>query len=440
MKKINKTITAAILLAGISLQAQDIENPWAVTFGLNAVDTRGSAGNNLFDQFFKVDQNWNHSTSDFYVRADRAITNSLSLGMGGSVNRIERYVYEQPKGSGNFVTSNPGDLAFYSADVSLRLGLMKLLGSKWFDPYFNLGEGYTWFGPESYFVTKGGAGMTLWLTENMGLNLSTAYNYSFGDRDNPAGTAPNQPGYWQHFAGLSLKFGAKDTDKDGIYDKDDACPDAAGLIEFQGCPDTDGDGIIDINDKCPDVAGKPEFSGCPDADNDGLADTEDKCPNESGPKENEGCPWPDTDKDGILDKDDKCPDQPGPAANNGCPKIAQAEEKVLGEYTKTIWFRSGASTFDAATILVLDDVVGILKEYPSSKFSIEGHSDSSGSDELNLKLSQERATTVEKYLVEHSIDQSRLSSLGYGETRPIESNKTAKGRSHNRRVEIKLVK
>jgi hypothetical protein len=53
---------------------------------------------------------------------------------------------------------------------------------------------------------------------------------------------PDAPSHFQHTAGLTFKFGGKDTG-DGIYDKDDACPDVAGLKEFNGCPDTDGDGI-----------------------------------------------------------------------------------------------------------------------------------------------------------------------------------------------------
>jgi hypothetical protein len=72
---------------------------------------------------------------------------------------------------------------------------------------------------------------------------------------------PDAPSYFQH-AGLTFKFGGKDTDGDGIYDKDDACPEVAGLKEFNGCPDTDGDGIQD-SDACPDVFGLATLNGCP---------------------------------------------------------------------------------------------------------------------------------------------------------------------------------
>jgi hypothetical protein len=80
---------------------------------------------------------------------------------------------------------------------------------------------------------------------------------------------PDAPSF-QHTAGLTFKFGGKDTDGDGIYDKDDACPDVAGLKEFNGCPDTDGDGIQDSADACPDVFGLAALNGCPDTDGDLL--------------------------------------------------------------------------------------------------------------------------------------------------------------------------
>jgi hypothetical protein len=69
---------------------------------------------------------------------------------------------------------------------------------------------------------------------------------------------------------------------DGIYDKDDACPDVAGLKEFNGCPDTDGDGIQDSADACPDVFGLAALNGCPDTDGDGVADKDDACPDVFG--------------------------------------------------------------------------------------------------------------------------------------------------------------
>lgn len=164
-------------------------------------------------------------------------------------------------------------------------------------------------------------------------------------------------------AGLNLTFGrgVHDKDKDGIRDKDDACPDTPGIKEFNGCPDKDGDKIPDRNDICPDVPGLPIFNGCPDSDGDGLKDIEDQCPNDKGPIYAKGCPdadndsikdiedacpqepgskalkgCPDKDNDGIRDKDDKCPDKAGPADNDGCPLVKLILTDMNGNVVATI--------------------------------------------------------------------------------------------------------
>ena len=100
-----------------------------------------------------------------------------------------------------------------------------------------------------------------------------------------------------------------DKDGDGIPDRQDNCPDLAGLAITNGCPDKDGDGIADKEDKCPDQAGTAKNKGCPipDSDKDGVNDQDDKCPGIAGVARYQGCPIPDTDKDGINDELDKCP-------------------------------------------------------------------------------------------------------------------------------------
>ncbi len=104
-------------------------------------------------------------------------------------------------------------------------------------------------GDASYGTVNGGLGLTFWFTEMVGLSLSSSYKHSMETSDE-RGLSNNVPSHMQHFAGLTFKFGGKDTDGDGIYDKDDACPEVAGLKQFQGCPDTDGDGIVDSKDSC----------------------------------------------------------------------------------------------------------------------------------------------------------------------------------------------
>ena len=237
---------------------------------------------------------------------------------------------------------------------------------------------------------------------------------------------------------------AKDQDGDGILDKDDECPTVAGPVENKGCPwgDKDNDGILDKDDKCPDVAGPAANNGCPweDKDKDGVLDKDDKCPTVAGPKENAGCPWPDTDGDGVLDKDDKCPKVKGTAANNGCPEVTTEVIKKLNDFSKSILFDTSKATIKAESNAKLEEIVKVMNEYSNANFKLEGHTDSTGNAAKNLQLSKDRAAAVKDYLIAKGISASRLSSEGYGITKPIASNKTVAGRAENRRVEIILVK
>ncbi|MFD2892088.1 OmpA family protein [Flavobacterium chuncheonense] len=473
MKHLNKFFAAAFMFVGLASQAQDSNNPWAISFGVNGVDTQVSARQSPLNQrprfieLANVSDNWNILPSVSYLSVSRHIGDGFSVGLAGSVNKIDKWSRRPlPTDFNSYTTEviNPGDLSYYAIDANIRYSFMEMIGTKWFDPSLTVGGGYNFFGDASAGTVNGGLGLTFWFTEQVGLQLQSMYKHSF---DEYRTINEDVPVHFQHMAGITFKFGGKDTDGDGIYDKDDQCPDVAGLkefngcpdtdkdgiqdsadncpdvfglAEFNGCPDTDGDGIIDNEDACPDVKGTKMMKGCPDADGDGVADKDDNCPDVKGPKENGGCPWPDTDGDGVNDKDDQCPDVPGTINNNGCPEVSAAVQKALNDYAKTILFDTGKSSIKAQSEKVLADIVGILKEYPNAKFTVEGHTDSVGSDKLNMDLSDSRAASVKNYLVENGIDASRLTSKGYGESKPIDTNKTSAGRANNRRVEINLVK
>jgi len=467
MKHLNKLI-ALLMLIGLSSQAQDSNNKWAISFGANAIDGgRVSAASSIKDQFsqyFDAKRYWNIIPAVSYVNVSRYVGNNFSFGVTGSVNKMDKFVNERVYPLTNYVVTNPGDLNYYAVDGVIKYSFMSMLKSKRIDPSAHVGGGYTWLGDASAGTLNGGLGLTFWFTENVGLSFQSTYKHSFDDTRTPNADVLT---HMQHFAGLTFKLGGKDTDNDGIYDKDDACPEVAGLKQFNGCPDTDGDGIIDSNDSCPDVAGiaalngcpdadgdgvtdaddacpdvagVKSLAGCPDADGDGIADKDDKCPTVKGPKENGGCPWSDKDNDGVYDKDDKCPDVKGTVANKGCPEVSDETMKKLNDYAKTILFDTAKATFQQQTYPVLEAITAILKEYPTSNFSIEGHTDSDGKDAANQTLSENRAAAVKGYLIDHGIASSRLSSKGFGESAPIADNKTKAGKAQNRRVEVKLVK
>lgn len=233
-----------------------------------------------------------------------------------------------------------------------------------------------------------------------------------------------------------------DTDGDGINDADDACPTVPGLARYKGCPipDTDKDGINDEQDKCPTVPGTAKYNGCPvpDTDGDGINDEEDKCPTVAGTARYNGCPVPDTDNDGVNDEEDKCPTVPGTKANNGCPEVTKEMEQKMNYAAKRIFFITGSAKLSSKSNTALNEVVKILSDDKNVKLSVEGHTDNVGKAEYNKTLSDKRANSVKAYLTSHGVDESRLTAEGFGMEQPVASNKTAKGRAQNRRVELKL--
>ena len=242
-------------------------------------------------------------------------------------------------------------------------------------------------------------------------------------------------------AGLMEFKGCPDTDEDGLPDNKDSCPDVAGLMSNNGCPivevkDTDNDGVSDDSDLCPGIAGLLKFNGCPDTDNDGIADPADKCPSVAGLQIFDGCP--DTDKDGIADPSDKCPNTFGPVSNGGCPVIEAKDREVLSFAMKAVQFELGKATLKSESYTVLNQIADIMRRYPDYKLSIEGHTDNTGSSEVNQKLSQSRARACYEYLMQRGIPAERLSYKGFGQTRPIADNSTYSGRTLNRRVEFNL--
>jgi outer membrane protein OmpA-like peptidoglycan-associated protein len=452
MKQLSRLLVVGLLLIGYNnIQAQDENNPWQISFGVNAIDVYPTNDQDaayptgtLFSEYVNVNDHWNILPSISYVSASKYVGDGFSVGVRGSLNRISK-----------LGDVRVDDLSHYAVDGTIKYNLLK---DTKVTPFVEFGGGYTWVDEIGFGTANAGIGASYWFTDNIGFSVQTSYKHAFEDYGVK---------HFQHLAGISIKFGGTDTDGDGIYDKDDACPEVAGLEAFNGCPDADGDGIEDGKDSCPNEAGSKEMNGCPDADGDGIADKDDACPNEAGiaalggcpdadgdgvadkddacpseagPAENKGCPWPDSDNDGVLDKDDQCPDVAGTVANKGCPEVTEEVQKQLNDYARTILFDTGRASLKTESVSVFVDIIKILNEYPNAKFTVEGHTDSVGSEKLNQSLSEKRANSVRDFLVQEGIGADRLTAIGYGEAKPIATNDTRAGRAQNRRVEINLVK
>ncbi len=255
-------------------------------------------------------------------------------------------------------------------------------------------------------------------------------------------------------AGPAVVVECLDGDQDGVCDDMDRCPDAPedvdGFEDADGCPDDqDKDGVIDPEDQCPlDPEDKDNYldhDGCPENDNDldGILDESDGCIGEpedpDGFEDDDGCPDTDNDSDTVLDVSDECPNLAGEPANNGCPKKYEGVEITATHIRikQKIHFAYNKAKIKSTSYWILNQVVTVLKDYPEITLSIEGHTDSRGSDGYNKKLSTKRAKAVMDYLVKTGdISSTRLVSKGFGEERPIDSNRTSEGRAANRRVEF----
>jgi outer membrane protein OmpA-like peptidoglycan-associated protein len=241
------------------------------------------------------------------------------------------------------------------------------------------------------------------------------------------------------FAGPLELSGCPDQDKDGIADKEDACPTVPGITRFAGCPDTDEDGIQDSADACPNVKGLDIFKGCPDTDGDGVEDSKDKCSDTpSGVKVDESGCIMDTDGDGINDQEDNCPAVAGVVSNKGCPELKPEVKQLFQRALQGIQFETGRAVIKKVSFPIMDAITKVMSDNPSYKLIIGGHTDNVGSDGTNMTLSKNRADAVANYLITKGIDPLRISSSGYGETTPVDTNETAAGRTRNRRVEFKV--
>ena len=333
----------------------------------------------------------------------------------------------------------------FMMELTSAINFKLLSDHYWVTPYVDLGVGGSKYGSKFAAFIPAGLGLQVNLVDEAFLLLNSQYRIP---------VTQNASYHFYHSIGVAGMISKKkestpkaveipvvlDRDGDGVADSLDRCPDVAGPAALKGCPDRDGDGIPDIDDKCPDVPGIAKYNGCPipDTDGDGINDEQDKCPNVPGVARYQGCPIPDTDGDGVNDEEDKCPTEAGPASNYGCPVIEKVVIEKVNKAAQNIFFATGSSKLLSKSYKSLQEVASIMKENPSFKVSVEGYTDNTGGDELNQKLSESRAASVKEYLLQQGVDESKISSKGFGPSDPIADNKTAAGRAKNRRVEMKL--
>jgi len=214
----------------------------------------------------------------------------------------------------------------------------------------------------------------------------------------------------------SVKESFLDTDRDGILDHLDACPHLYGEKFNNGCPknniDSDFDGILDQVDNCPFLKGTADMGGCPDSDKDGISDLKDYCPFLKGDQTNNGCP--------IMDKTDH---------------QNFLENKSINLIVE---FDTDKSDIKVFFNRKLDEAAAFLLENKTTKAFISGHTDNEGDKVYNFKLGERRANNVMEYLLNKGVSFHQISIISYGESKPVELNRSDYEKAKNRRVEVQI--
>ena len=361
-------LLATVLLLGITASnAQTADKKWALGAQFGFLEYQGDYANGFYT-----------------FKPNFALGASVARYLNPSFDFLLHVHYgETQSANARFRTAMPENLNFQAKMSNLSLQFKYKLNNGYmlkesaiFAPFFLGGVGVSVakssgtginnqvFTNQQFVspVLKFGVGVNLAVSKSISVNIQSILMSPLIDKIDgwyPATNVNRNPDYFlESSLGLFIQFGKardKDTDGDGVLDKNDKCPGTpAGVsVDMDGCPlDTDKDGIPDYQDECPTVFGTAALKGCPepdvdsdgdkvldkndlcpntppgvsvdvngcplDSDKDGIADYEDECPTVFGLKEFKGCP--DTDGDGIQDKFDECPTVFGLAAFNGCPE------------------------------------------------------------------------------------------------------------------------
>lgn len=479
-------------LAAFQITAQTDERKWNVGLHGGIVQYNGDLGND----WYKTDQacySFAALSISRYLGKHFDASLTFTRGEAGYIDHTRVSTFDQPNHF--LLRHNTANLTlkfnFTGPQAVVRPYIFAGGGSYWVEGVHDVPrDRWEWALP------NGGGGITFQMGPLFALQLQESFMYLTTDNLDHMKANGDNDMFLYHSAGLTFNIGKKkDADNDGVSDRKDLCPNSpVGVaVDSKGCPfDKDDDKVADYMDKCPDIAGLQSLEGCPDKDLDGITDKEDRCPSDPGSKEMHGCPdtdkdgiadiddkcagttsgykvdangctfdndkdgivneedlcpdkagivalkgCPDTDSDGVADNVDRCPEAKGTIANKGCPDIPKEDVLRITLIASKIYFETNSAKLKLISNSQLDDLAQILQRNPGVNLTIEGHTDSVGEDDYNMTLSQKRTESVRDYLISKGVNGNRLTAIGYGETRPIASNKTAAGKAKNRRVELK---
>jgi outer membrane protein OmpA-like peptidoglycan-associated protein len=328
-------------------------------------------------------------------------------------------------------TSPAGDVL--SLGFGVRPTLAFLYGFDFMDLLFNVS--YLYRADEQLADFDGGMELGARMAARIGLDetwdtsvvAEVGMSTQLADFFGPAGTPVEARGGLEHWLSRHWRVGAFG---------------GAGIGPGVGAPDF----RVGLHIAYGTQPRRPRIEPLPgDEDADGIRDEDDECPydpeDRDGFEDDDGCPDEDNDGDGILDVDDACPNEPesmdGIADDDGCPDRIRVEGSLITTF-EPVQFRSESAEILRESHPMLREVASVMRANPDMDIRVEGHTDSTGDDDYNMRLSQQRAESVRRFIISQGIDGSRIEAEGHGETRPIASNDTAEGRRQNRRVEFHI--
>ena len=215
MKKFSKLLLALLItISYTNMHAQDNNNPWQFTFGINAVDLDADTSTG-FDEFFAIDENWNVSSGLSMFTLSKYLGDDISLGLSGSVNSISKFA-----DGAEFIN----EVKYFASDLMLKYSLGEALNMQKMEPFVGVGIGKTWMDSQSWWTSNASLGMNYWFSDVWGLTAQVDYklNLSNNGRGNTpiamdetelaGGTYPiiDEGGSMRYSLGISVKFGGED--------------------------------------------------------------------------------------------------------------------------------------------------------------------------------------------------------------------------------------
>lgn len=265
------------------------------------------------------------------------------------------------------------------------------------------------FGNESGTFFNYGVGASYSITEDLALKLDARHQLKFDGDKNILYTL-----------GLAIPFGENGTK---------TTPTAQTQESVEVTLDSDNDGVKDSLDNCPNTTAGVEVdnNGCAvvlDSDNDGVADTEDKCPTTQANIE--------VDTNGCAIAQEAMVESTNTNSQTNSAHILALPTEII------ITFATNSTAIEDSELPQFEEYVTYLSMNKEAETIIEAHTDSLGDANYNLELSQKRANSAKKQLIDMGIEENRIEAIGYGESKPLVSNDTAENMQKNRRVTIKI--